>query len=179
MHRELQRLRQGEASLEFKQILDKAMARDRGGRYYTALDFGRAMPRLRGDTYGHTMPFIGEGVEKTIQASIQVWTASGRTWPIGAAADLSASRNLHGGSGRRPAWAGSDATAGQDADATSVSSRVRPAMLAEAVLLAAALAALALGLFVLPDRDGARSGRAVTDAGSGPSSSVLQETDAG
>lgn len=72
MHRELQRLRQGEASLEFKQILDKAMARDRGGRYYTALDFGRAMPRLRGDTYGHTMPFIGEGVEKTIQASIQV-----------------------------------------------------------------------------------------------------------
>ena len=52
-------------------------------------------------------------------------------------------------------------------------------MLAGAVLLVAALAALVLGLFALPDRDGVRSGRAVTDAGCGPSSSVLQETDAG
>lgn len=52
-------------------------------------------------------------------------------------------------------------------------------MLAGAVLLVAALAALVLGLFALPDRDGARSGRAVTDAGCGPSSSVEQETDAG
>lgn len=50
MHRDLPGLRQGEASLEFKQILDKAKARDRDGRYYTALDFGRAMQRLRGDT---------------------------------------------------------------------------------------------------------------------------------
>ena len=49
-HRDLPGLRQGEASLEFKQILDKAKARDRDGRYYTALDFGRAMQRLRGDT---------------------------------------------------------------------------------------------------------------------------------
>ena len=61
MHRDLPRLRQGEASLEFKQILDKAVARDRDGRYYTALDFGRAMPRLQADTYGIRTPFIGEG----------------------------------------------------------------------------------------------------------------------
>lgn len=60
-----------------------------------------------------------------------------------------------------------------------MNSRVRPAMLAGAVLLVAALAALVLGLFALPDRDGVRSGRAVTDAGCGPSSSVEQETDAG
>lgn len=61
MHRELPRLRQGEASLEFKQILDKAMARDRDGRYYTALDFGRAIPRLQGDTYGIRRPSSERG----------------------------------------------------------------------------------------------------------------------
>lgn len=187
MHRDLPRLRQGEASLEFEQILDKAMARGRDDRYYTALDFGRAMQRLQGDSYGHTTPFIGEGVEpfpddgrggREDGSGIN----SNLNSPRGGTADrgsvrLSASRNLHGGSGRRPAWAGSDAATGQDTDEAIVSSRVRPALLAGAVLLVAALAALALWLFVLPDRDGIRPGRAVTDVGSGPSASAQQETD--
>ena len=43
-------------------VLEKAMAHDRDDRYYSALEFGRALQEVQQQLYGHATPFIGEGI---------------------------------------------------------------------------------------------------------------------
>ena len=55
-------LHMGEASPMLAAVLDKAMAHDRDDRYYSALEFGRALQEVQQELYGHATPFIGEGI---------------------------------------------------------------------------------------------------------------------
>ena len=53
----------GEASPMLAAVLEKAMAHDRDDRYYSALEFGRALQEVQQELYGHATPFIGEGID--------------------------------------------------------------------------------------------------------------------
>ena len=55
-------LHMGEASPMLAAVLEKAMAHDRDDRYYSALEFGRALQEVQQQLYGHATPFIGEGI---------------------------------------------------------------------------------------------------------------------
>ncbi|WP_339346939.1 serine/threonine-protein kinase [Bifidobacterium apis] len=56
-------LHMGEASPMLAAVLEKAMAHDRDDRYYSALEFGRALQEVQQQLYGHATPFIGEGID--------------------------------------------------------------------------------------------------------------------
>ncbi|WP_445337829.1 serine/threonine-protein kinase [Bifidobacterium sp. ESL0822] len=56
-------LHMGEASPMLSAALGKAMAHDRDDRYYSALEFGRALQEVQQELYGHATPFIGEGID--------------------------------------------------------------------------------------------------------------------
>ena len=56
-------LHMGEASPTLAAVLEKAMAHDRDDRYYSALEFGRALQKVQQQLYGHATPFIGEGID--------------------------------------------------------------------------------------------------------------------
>ena len=56
-------LHMGEASPVLAAVLEKAMAHDRDDRYYSALEFGRALQEVQQQLYGHATPFIGEGID--------------------------------------------------------------------------------------------------------------------
>ena len=56
-------LHMDEASPMLAAVLEKAMAHDRDDRYYSALEFGRALQEVQQELYGHATPFIGEGID--------------------------------------------------------------------------------------------------------------------
>ena len=56
-------LHMGETSPVLAAVLKKAMAHDRDDRYYSALEFGRALQDVQEQLYGHATPFIGEGID--------------------------------------------------------------------------------------------------------------------
>ena len=70
-------LHMGEASPMLAAVLEKAMAHDRDDRYYSALEFGRALQEVQQRLYGHATPFIGEGIDPYPKADACSHTQSG------------------------------------------------------------------------------------------------------
>ena len=152
MHQRLPSLHGGEASVVFEQVLDRAMAHDRDDRYYTALDFGRAMQKIQQKLYGHMTSFIGDGV-----APFPDKGDGGHTTGLG----IDAGRD-------------GLSDAGQARNGGRLSGKwVRPVLAAGATLLAVTLV---VGLFVLPDIDSIRPGAATTAPGNETSTTIPQTT---
>lgn len=165
MHQRLPSLHGGEASVMFEQVLDRAMAHDRDDRYYTALDFGRAMQKIQQKLYGHMTSFIGDGV-----APFPDKGDGGHTTGLGIdagrdglsdATDVGSQGRLYG-------------DAGQARNGGRLSGKwVRPVLAAGATLLAVTLV---VGLFVLPDIDSIRPGAATTAPGNETSTTIPETT---
>lgn len=171
IHQDLPTLRRDEASPEFEWVLDRAMAHDRDDRYYTALDFGRDMQEIQREFYGHMTPFVGDGIDPF---------PDGGHGGQGANTDLSGLRgstgkrgnggrsgrgNLRGVSGRSSALTQGRASGGSGRRGPLSRGWARPALVAGAAILAVALIALVVGLFVLPGRDSIKAGTTTTAPG--------------
>ena len=70
-------LHMGEASPMLAAVLEKAMAHDRDDRYYSALEFGRALQEVQQQLYGHATPFIGEGIAPYPQGDVRSHARTG------------------------------------------------------------------------------------------------------
>ena len=70
-------LHMGEASPMLAAVLEKAMAHDRDDRYYSALEFGRALQEVQQQLYGHATPFIGEGIDPYPKPAARPHTRTG------------------------------------------------------------------------------------------------------
>ncbi|WP_416517735.1 serine/threonine-protein kinase [Bifidobacterium asteroides] len=103
-------LHMGEASPMLAAVLEKAMAHDRDDRYYSALEFGRALQKVQQELYGHATPFIGEGIDPYPTADVRSHSRTG-----GIADRPIAGRQENKGSGH--SWTGAG---------TSPQSRLRP-----------------------------------------------------
>ncbi|WP_339350670.1 serine/threonine-protein kinase [Bifidobacterium indicum] len=182
---DLPTLLRGEASPEFERVLGRAMAHDRDDRYYTALDFGRDMQEIQQEFYGHMTPFVGDGIDPFPDGG-----HGGQGTGQGTNADLSGLRGGTGarGNGGRPGRgdlrSGSDRPSALTEKKTPGGSKkrgplsrgwARPALVAGAAILAAALISLVVGLVVLPGRDSIKAGTTTTAPGNETSTAIPEE----
>lgn len=180
MHRDLPTLRNGEAAPEFEHILDRAMAYDRDDRYFSALDFGRAMQIVQQDAYGHMTPFVGKGIApfpENGHAGSAGDPSSGRRPEQRSEGIQTGGRGLRAGQESILSLPGRNGTGKSRASRSSLSKRFRTGLLTGIALLVLAVIALAVGLVVIAGHDSLETRSAISAPGRDGSAATQESTD--